>query len=92
MRGARRGEETTIDLASPLELGRAPGCGLSITNDDEVSAHHARLVHEEGRVLLEDLDSTNGTFLNGVAIQIPAPIGDRDVVRIGRTELRLEFL
>jgi len=48
-----------------------------------VSRHHARLVRREGRMLLEDLRSANGTHVNGVRITEPVPLGEADLVRIG---------
>ena len=48
-----------------------------------VSRHHARLVRREGRMLLEDLRSANGTHVNGVRITEPVALGEADLVRIG---------
>ncbi len=48
---------------APILIGRAPDCGLVIDNP-AVSAHHARLTREQGGVLIEDLDSANGTFVD----------------------------
>jgi hypothetical protein len=43
------------------------------------------------RVLLEDLGSTNKTFLNGVAIHAPHPVDDGDLIRVGRSEFRIRL-
>jgi len=51
------------DAFAPILIGRAPDCGLVIDNP-AVSAHHARLTREQGGVLIEDLDSANGTFVD----------------------------
>lgn len=91
MNGNRRGEEVKVIAGPTADLGRAADCALSVAGDDEISSRHARLVSADERVLLEDLGSTNGTYLNGVAIQAPVPVQDRDVIRIGRPQLRLEL-
>ena len=57
--------------------------------DRNVSRRHARLVHRDGAVLLEDLRSANGTLLNGVRISEPVPLGDGDLIRIGSYEVAL---
>ena len=48
-----------------------------------VSRHHARLVRRDGRLLLEDLRSANGTRVNGVRITEAVPLGEADLVQIG---------
>jgi pSer/pThr/pTyr-binding forkhead associated (FHA) protein len=62
---------------------------LALAGDAEVSARHARLFVQERRLLLEDLGSTNGTWLNGVRVLAPTPVREGDVLRCGQTELRL---
>jgi pSer/pThr/pTyr-binding forkhead associated (FHA) protein len=69
-----RGEITTI--------GRAVECDIVITSK-RVSREHARLVRDGRRVMLEDLNSTNGTFLNDEHILEPMELRDGDVVSIG---------
>jgi ABC-type multidrug transport system ATPase subunit len=51
------------DSFAPIIIGRAPDCSFIIDNP-AVSAHHARITREQGGVLLEDLDSANGTFVD----------------------------
>ena len=69
-----RGETTT--------LGRALECDIVITSK-RVSREHARLVRNGRRVMLEDLNSTNGTFLNDEHILEPMELRDGDIVSIG---------
>ena len=57
--------------------------------DDYVSTHHARLVPRDGRWLLEDLGSTNGTFLGKTKVTDPVPLDAGTRVRIGKTVLEL---
>jgi hypothetical protein len=61
-----------------------------VVEDPEVSRRHAVLRHSDGSVIVEDLDSTNGTFVNGERIRSPIAVGPGDQIRIGRTTLEIE--
>ncbi len=63
-------------------IGRAVECDIVITSK-RVSREHARLVREGRRVMLEDLNSTNGTFLNDERILEPMELRDGDIVGVG---------
>ncbi|MBP6734875.1 MAG: FHA domain-containing protein, partial [Chromatiaceae bacterium] len=89
MKGRRRGEVARLVLAPDGIIGRNGACALTLVGDDEVSARHARLFVQDRRLLLEDLGSTNGTWLNGVRLLAPTPLREGDVLRVGQTELRL---
>lgn len=65
----------------PLTIGRASDNALAL-DDDRVSRHHARLQGRAGLLVLTDLDSTNGTRVNGGSIREVA-VGDGDVIEIG---------
>ena len=58
-------------------------------NDHQVSQNHARIMLQDGRFLIEDLNSTNGTMVNSVPVlpRMPQPLQDRDEIRIGRTAM-----
>ncbi|WP_431311805.1 FHA domain-containing protein [Pseudolysinimonas kribbensis] len=63
-----------IDLpAEQLTIGRSSESGLVI-RDDYTSTHHARLMLWNDQWVVQDLDSTNGTFLDGVRVTLPTPI------------------
>jgi hypothetical protein len=80
---------TTITLtAAPVLIGRAPECTL-VLEDDFASGRHARLSLQQGTWMVEDLGSTNGTFLGRNRVQVPTPIEPGASVRIGRTVLEL---
>jgi hypothetical protein len=80
---------TTIALGSaPILIGRAPECTL-VLEDDYASGRHARLSLQHGTWMVEDLGSTNGTFLGRNRVQDPVPIAPGAPVRIGRTVLEL---
>ena len=73
------------DLPIPVTIGREEGNGLRL-NDERVSRFHAKVQTEDGDVILTDLDSTNGTRVNGTAIQIRR-LRPGDQVSIGRSML-----
>jgi len=88
VQGAQTGE--SAELAGGVVLiGRGADCQL-ILDDDYVSTRHARVVAADGGVYVEDLGSTNGTYVNGARLTAPTSISLPDTVRIGRTILRLE--
>jgi DNA-binding winged helix-turn-helix (wHTH) protein len=63
-------------------LGREPGAAVSI-DDATVSRHHARILIDRGRAVIEDLGSKNGTWLRGARIAASEPLADGDQIRIG---------
>lgn len=72
----------------PILLGRADESTL-VLNDDYASFHHARLVPKNNEWLLEDLGSTNGTFLNRSRVTTAVPIALGASIRIGKTVMEL---
>jgi len=80
----------SADLAGGvIMIGRGANCQL-ILDDDYVSTRHARVVGSPSGIYVEDLGSTNGTYVNGQRITAPTTITLADTVRIGKTMLRLE--
>jgi hypothetical protein len=80
---------TTVSLGdSPVTLGRADDSTLVLT-DDYASTRHARLVPGDGAWTLEDLGSTNGTYLGGAKVTRPMPVPVGQPIRIGKTVLEL---
>lgn len=80
---------TTVTLAEvPVTLGRADDSTLVLT-DDYASSRHARLVPSDGAWLLEDLGSTNGTYLGQAKVVRPTPVPLGEPIRIGKTVLEL---
>jgi NAD-dependent dihydropyrimidine dehydrogenase PreA subunit len=73
-------------VAQRTELGRAAGCGIQVLADS-VSAVHAVILTAEGEATLLDLDSTNGTRVNGVRVTRRVLI-DGDRIHLGSEELR----
>ena len=79
----------TMGLGDHLKIGRSTDCQL-ILDDDYVSTRHARIYRSDGGYLVEDLGSTNGTYLNNERLSSPAPFTTSDTLRIGRTLLVVE--
>ena len=85
--GPREGLE--IDLPSEqLTIGRSSESGLVI-RDDYTSTHHARLMLWNDQWVIQDLDSTNGTFLAGSRVMLPTPVPPGTPVTIGTTSFEL---
>jgi hypothetical protein len=73
---------------SPITIGRAEDSTLVVT-DDYASARHARLVPRSGQWYVEDLGSTNGTYLDRTRVNGPTPVPIGVPIRIGRTTIEL---
>ena len=80
---------TTVPLADvPITIGRADDSTLVLT-DDYVSTRHARLVPRDDQWVLEDLGSTNGTYLGRARVSDPVPVPLGAQIRVGKTVLEL---
>lgn len=78
--GQLAGERWTIEGAEFL-IGRGSDCDI-VLPERQVSRHHAKILLDEGQYLLHDLDSKNGTHLNGAQVIGSAPLRDGDEVQI----------
>lgn len=74
----------------PVTLGRE-AINDVVLSDPEISRRHARLFVQDGQFFLEDLGSTNGTFINGRRVHAPTRLQDSDVIEFGES-IRLQFL
>jgi len=79
----------TYPLADELTVGRAAGCTVTL-DDTYVSQLHARVFRRDGALHVEDLGSTNGTYVNGQKLTGAAPLKRGDQVRIGSTVLEVD--
>ena len=85
--GALKG--TSLDLAQQqITLGRANDATL-VLNDDYASSRHARIFPQDGQWIVEDLGSTNGTYLDRQKVTRPTPVPLGVPIRIGKTVLEL---
>lgn len=64
----RTASKAPLSWNGALSAGRAEDCGYPITDNKNVSGHHAEFINENGRLFVRDLGSTNGTFLNGTRL------------------------
>ncbi len=82
LRGAR------FDLTGPeLTIGRATGCHVPLPDDTFASTVHARVFERDGAVYVEDLGSTNGTYVNGLRLAAPVVLRPGDHLQVGSTVL-----
>jgi Inner membrane component of T3SS, cytoplasmic domain len=83
------GDEFPVDSA-PLTVGRGGQNDLVLGGDDFASARHARVEVRGDGVWVQDLDSTNGTYVNGSRVTGAQRLDTGDVLRVGETDLRVE--
>ena len=72
------------DLTDEITVGRATGCGVHV-EDAYTSNLHARVFRRDGAVWVEDLGSTNGTWVNAEKIDGPTRLGRGDLLQVGGT-------
>jgi pSer/pThr/pTyr-binding forkhead associated (FHA) protein len=77
-------------VAAACEIGRDPAAALSLPDDALVSQHHARITPTDEGLVLEDLGSRNGTFVNGVRVAAPTLLVTGDRVIVGETMVEVE--
>jgi len=83
----RRGR--IYDLGDELTVGRAGGCQVALGDDTYVSQLHARVFRREGQFYVEDLGSTNGTYVNRKKVTAPIAIRRGDRLQVGKTVMEL---
>lgn len=77
----------TVELGSDgVTIGRGESCQI-VLGDTYASQFHARVFPRDGAWFVEDLGSTNGTYLNRAKVMEPTPLGVGDEIRIGKTTL-----
>jgi pSer/pThr/pTyr-binding forkhead associated (FHA) protein len=84
-----QGSERVLDSA-PITVGRGAQNDLPLEQDEFASARHARFEPRRDGVWIEDIGSTNGTYVNGTLLGSAQRLRSGDVVRIGQTDLRYE--
>jgi pSer/pThr/pTyr-binding forkhead associated (FHA) protein len=83
----RRGR--VFELGDEVTLGRSPGCAVALEDDTFVSSVHARVFRRSGELWLEDLGSTNGTWLNDERVDGLSRLQRGDRVKVGSTTLEV---
>ena len=84
------GEEVPVD-ALPVAVGRGGQNEVPLEGDEFASAQHARFEPRRDGLWVEDIGSTNGTFVNGARVTTPRRLTKGDVVRVGQTDFRVEL-
>jgi hypothetical protein len=84
----RGGRSATHRLAGTLQIGRASSCQIR-PDDTYVSQLHAKISDRNGAWVVEDLGSTNGTYLNQRKVTVPTELSAGDRIRIGKTILEV---
>lgn len=87
-KGARALRGLHVDILGPVVIGRSPSSDI-VVDEPYVSSTHARFSLQGPALVLEDLQSTNGTLVNGHSISQPVTLRDTDEVQIGDTILRV---
>src|SRR4051812_39406285 len=85
--GAQAGRQ--VPLESVVDIGREASLPIHLEDDAQVSRRHARFTAQGGQAVVEDLGSTNGTYLNDQPIHSPRPLRPGDKVRVGLTVVEL---
>jgi hypothetical protein len=88
-RGGGLEADHRFDLIGGLSIGRSKDSDVQI-EDRYASSLHARVFERGGHFFVEDMNSTNGTLLNGATLKGEAELIDGDTVQIGDTVFRLE--
>jgi hypothetical protein len=83
------GEDFALN-SSQVTIGRGLRNDIAITADEYASARHARFEPRQDGVWVQDLGSTNGTYLNGARLEQPRRLTPGDIIRVGETDLRFE--
>lgn len=83
------GDEVALD-SHALTIGRGPTNDVPIAQDEYASTRHARIEPRRDGIWVEDIGSTNGTFVNGIRLTRERRLVPGDVLRVGETDLRFE--
>jgi FHA domain len=84
------GEEVPVD-SMPVAVGRGGQNEVPLDGDEFASAQHARFESRRDGLWVEDIGSTNGTFVNGARVTTPRRLTRGDVVRVGQTDFRVDL-
>lgn len=88
VKGQSDAKTRTVRLSASMTIGRGPECELRV-DDTYASQQHARLFAKNNSWFVEDLGSTNGTFVNDQKLAAPAMLQPGDKVRVGQTIMEL---
>lgn len=89
--GNEKDGELEFDIQDSVTIGRGGQSQIKLTKDALLSGEHCRFTKNGSSLYLEDLQSTNGTYVNGVPIRQPMKLEQDDVVLIGSYEYRIRY-
>src|SRR3954454_2912091 len=85
--GADAGRQVPVETV--VDIGREPSLPIHLDHDTQVSRRHARVTNQSGSAVVEDLGSTNGTYVNEQPIHSPRALNPGDRIRVGLTVIEL---
>jgi len=91
VKGTEPGHNKDLEMTDELVIGRSQSCDYKVEGDDEVSSRHCQISLAEDDLMIGDLNSTNGTSVNGAPLVQFRTLEDGDIVGLGRTEIRISF-
>jgi len=86
------GQIFDVYLENQLVIGRTGGSAYIQLNDNKVSAKHCMLYRKGEQILIQDLNSTNHTYLNGCILESPMPVSSGDTITLGNSSLRIQYV
>ena len=90
------GERVYMDFVRQMWIGRTDSkeggrARLRLSGDSKISRNHCTIYEGNGKLCLQDLRSSNHTYLNGAAVAEPVYLQNGDVIRVGDTQLRVQY-
>lgn len=89
LEGSNEGKNFTLATDIPILIGRSSSAHICLVDDNLVSRKHAYIICEESSLFIHDLNSKNGTYINGEKIECPTLLKNGDIITIGRTNLKI---
>ena len=89
--GPLRGHKYLVKTDSSILVGRSPDADINISYDNFCSRKHAVVYRENDGFFIEDLGSTNGTFVNGGKVIKKVNLSDGDIIEFGGTRIVLRI-
>ena len=85
--GPIKGHKYAVKSDSPILIGRSEEANIRIAYDQYCSRRHAKVYWDNGKCYVQDLESTNGTYVNGAKITGTLELNNNDIISLGDTEL-----
>lgn len=89
--GPLEGHKYIVKSDAPILIGRSEEANIRIAYDQFCSRRHAKIFWDKNKIFITDLESTNGTLVNGVALTGTGELKNNDFIRLGDTELSVSI-